>query len=74
MVACLGILFLTIYGADYSKNSKSYTKVPIETHKVTNGIRIRVLSLFNTGLILFNKAMVSSIYIRIPYNLILYDV
>ena len=74
MVACLGILFLTIYGADYSKNSNSYTKVPIETHKVTNGIKIRVLSLFNTGLTLFNKAMDSSIYIRIPYKLILYDV
>lgn len=74
MVACLGILFLTILGADYSKNSNSYKNVPITTHKTVRGKKIRILSLFNTGLTLFKRAFNSLRYIRIPFNFILYDI
>ena len=75
MLACLGVLYLTILGAEYSKNSRCYKNVKIITHKnEKNGKSIRVLSLFNTGLTLFKRAFNSSIYIRIPFRLILYDV
>ena len=74
MMACLGVLFLTILGADYTKNSKCYRNVKITTHKFCHGSKIRTLSLFNTGLTLFKRAFNSSIYIRIPIRFILYDV
>lgn len=70
MLACFATLYLTILGAEYSKNSKCYKHVKITTHK--SGIR--VLSLFNTGLTLFNRAFNSLIYIRIPFRFILYDI
>lgn len=77
-ITCFTILFLTILGADYSKNTKCYKKVKITTHKhfIQNGVRIkkRVMSLFNTGLTLFHLAFNSSRYIRLPFSFILYDV
>ena len=77
-ITCFTILFLTILGADYSKNTKCYKKVKIHTHKhfIQNGVRIkkRVMSLFNTGLTLFHLAFNSSRYIRLPFSFILYDI
>ena len=67
-------LFLTILGIEYSKNTKCYKKIKITTHKFFKGIKKRVLSLFNTGLTLFNIAFNSSKYVRLPFNLILYDI
>ncbi len=72
--ACFSILYNTILGADYIKNSKSYKNVKITTHTISNGKKTRVLSLFNTGLILFHLAFNSSRYIRLPFSFILYDV
>ena len=75
MIACLGVLYLTILGAEYSKNKKCYKNVKITTHKnMKDGKPTRILSLFNTGLTLFKRAFNSSVYIRIPFRLILYDV
>ena len=49
--------------------------VNIVTHTKDNrGVLKRVVSLFNTGLTLFKKAFNSSIYIRIPFRFILYDI
>lgn len=73
-MSCFTILFLTILGADYSKNTKSYKNVKIITHKTRKGKKIRVMSLFNTGLTLFKRAFCASKYIRIPYNFTLYDI
>jgi len=74
-LVCFATLFLTILGADYSKNSKCYKNVKITTHKkYSKGTKVRVTSLFNTGLILFNLAFNSKKYIRIPYNFKLYDI
>ena len=73
-LVCFTSLFLTILGADYSKNSKCYKKVKIDTHTTKNGKKIRIMSLFNTGLTLFNLAYESSVYIRIPFNFKLYDI
>ena len=73
-LVCFCVLFLTILGCDYTKNSKIYKNTKIETHKTYNGVKQRVVSLFNTGLILFKRAFNSMVYIRIPFNLILYDI
>ena len=74
-LVCFSIVFLTILGADYCKNSKCYKNVKITTHKnYKNKGKVRVMSLFNTGLTLFKLAFNSLKYIRIPYNMILYDV
>ena len=67
-------LLLTIIGSDYSKNSGCYKNVKIETHKnYKKKGKIRIMSLFNVGLTLFNIALNSRIYVRLPLNFILYD-
>ena len=75
---CTSILYLTILGADYTKNSKCYKNVKIETHKtyIINGKRVkkRIMSLFNVGLTLFKRAINSIYYIRIPVSFKLYDI
>ena len=74
-MACTVVLFLTIIDADHSKNTKCYKNEKIVTHKVyKNKGLVRVLSLFNTGLTLFKRAINSRIYIRIPIKFILYDI
>ena len=74
-LVCFSTLFLTIIGTDYSKNSRCYKNVKITTHKTyKNKGKIRVMSLFNTGLTLFKLAFNSYKYIRIPFRLILYDI
>ncbi len=74
-LACTGVLFLTIIGADYSKNTKCYKTEKIVTHKVyKNKGKIRVMSLFKIGLTLFHRAVNSLKYIRLPISFILYDI
>ena len=72
-IVCFTTLYLTILGSDFAKNSKCYKNVKIKTHTTSHGKKIRILSLFNTGLTLFNRAFESLRYIRIPYSFILYD-
>lgn len=73
-LACTVVLFLTILGTDYSKNTKCYKNEKLETHKVyKNKGKVRVMSLFKTGLTLFHRAINSQKYIRLPINFILYD-
>ena len=71
---CFASLFLTILGTDFAKNSRCYRNIKIDTHTTINGKKVRVMSLFNTGLTLFHIAYNSRRYIRIPYNFILYDI
>jgi len=73
-LACVCVLFCSIFGADFSKNTKCYKNVNIKTHTTSHNKRIRILSLFNTGLTLFSRAYNSCVYIRIPFNFILYDI
>ena len=77
-MVCTCILYLTILGADYSKNTRCYKDIHLETHKTYNidgkKIKKRMMSLFNTGLTLFKLAFNSSIYIRIPLFFQLYDI
>ena len=75
---CICNLYLTILGTDYSKNTRCYRNVNIETHKMYNidgkKMKKRVMSLFNVGLTLFKRAFNASIYIRIPVSFKLYDI
>lgn len=75
---CVCITYLTLLGADYSKNTRCYKNEKIETHKtyILNGKRTkkRIMSLFNTGLTLFKRAFCSLKYIRLPFTFILYDI
>lgn len=74
-LVCFSTLFLTIFGADYTKNSRCYRKIKLITHKrFKDGTIKRVMSLFNIGLTLFKLAFNSSKYIRVPFNFILYDI
>ena len=73
-ILCFTQLFLTIYGADYSKNIICYKNEKIKTHEQHGKSKIRKISLFNIGLTLFNRAFNSSKKIRIPYHFILYDI
>ena len=75
---CTCNLYMTILGIDYSKNTRCYKNIKIETHKtyIINNKRIkkRIMSLFNIGLTLFKLAFNSPIYIRIPISFKLYDI
>ncbi len=75
---CTCILYLTILGVDFSKNTRCYKNVKIETHKTYNidgkKEKRRIMSLFNVGLTLFKLAFNSNLYIRIPVSFKLYDV
>ena len=74
-LVCVSVLFLTILGCEYSKNKKTYKDVKIETHKnYKKKGKIRVMSLFQTGLTLFKQAINSFKYIYIPIRFILYDI
>ncbi len=77
-LVCTCVTYLTILGADFSKNSKCYNNIKITTHKNYNingkKIRKRVKSLFNTGLTLFKIAFNSYQYIRLPMTFKLYDI
>ena len=74
-MACTVVLFLTIIGSEYSKNSKCYKNEKIVTHKVyKNKGTVRVMSLFRIGLTLFHRAINSTKYIRLPIRFILYDI
>ncbi len=70
---CIGILYLTILGSDYSKNTRSYKHTKIKTHITVRRIKIRIKSLFNTVLTLFPRAFESSKYVRLSFRFILYD-
>ena len=69
-MACIGVLFLTILGADYTKNTKCYKKVKITTY-VRKNSKTRILSLYLT---LFHRSYNASRYIRLPVRFILYDI
>jgi len=71
---CVCILYLTILGTEFVKNTIQYQDVKIETHKKYQNGKRRVVSIFRTGLILFQLAINSLKYIRIPMKFILYDV
>ena len=76
-LCCFSVLFLNIIGVSYCKNahSRQYKHVKIKYMQNTKDkTRERIRSNFEIGLILFNKACYSHVYIYIPYTFKLYDV
>ena len=70
---CFSYLWMSILGIEYSRNCACYKKLKISCTKKYKSGRKRILSLFKTGLILFNRAFNSKIPIRLPFSFILYD-
>ena len=72
---CIALLWLTILGSDYCKNKHQFNPSFIFSTSKSNGkTRIRTVSLFNTGLILFNKVLNSSHFFNLKCTFILYDI
>ena len=71
-LVCIASVWITIIGIDYSKNySKVKHKLNIKFTKSSNS-RIRIMSLFNLGLTVFNKLYNSCINLPIKCNFQLY--
>ena len=69
------MLFLTIIGTDYSRNTNFYKNEKIITHKTYKDKgKIRVMSLFKIGLTLFHRALNSRKYSRLPITFTLYNI
>ncbi len=74
-LVCVAILWLTILGADYSKNKNHFKNCFKFRCSKKNGSNYkRSLSLFNTGLFFFNLAFESTKYVVLKCNFLLYDV
>ncbi len=74
-LVCVAILWLTILGADYSKNKNHFKNCfKIRYSKNNGGNNKRIFSLFNTGLFFFNLAFESTKYIVLKCNFLLYDI
>ncbi len=69
--SCIGVLLLNIIGANISKNTKTYRNIKIATYTKSNGKKSRIMSLFNTGLVLFHRAFMSLKYVKIDFRFIL---
>ena len=72
---CIAILWLTILGVDYSKNSHNYNNCfKFRCSKKNGKNNKRTFSLFNTGLMFFNLAFETNKKILLKCNFKLYDV
>ena len=72
---CVALLWLTILGVDYSKNSSKYqNNLKIHYCKKEKDRIKRLFSLFNTGLLYFNLLFNSNNPLRIKCNFILYEI
>lgn len=75
-VMCIGLLWLTIIGIEYSINKKrTKNKVKIKWYKKDKENQIvRIFSLFNTGLLYFNLCFNSYKVPKINCEFILYEI
>ena len=76
LIVCMATVWLVTLGADYAKNKSHYRKKLAirDTKKNKNGKVIRIISLFNVGLTLFNKLFEKTIDMRLKCNFMLYDI
>ena len=74
-LVCVASLWLTILGADYSKNKNHYKNCfKIRYSKRNGNGNKRIISLFNTGLFFFNLAFETTKYVLLKFNFLLYDI
>lgn len=72
---CICFLLLTSIGTHYTNRRREYKNVKITTHKIyKNKGKVRVISIFNTGLTLFKIAFNSFKKINLRLNFIIHDV
>lgn len=72
---CISFLLLTSIGTHYTNRRRDYKNIKITTHKIYKGKgKIRIMSIFNTGLTLFKLAYNSFKNINLRLNFIIYDV
>lgn len=71
---CVALLWLTIIGADYSKN-KSHSHFNIrDVQNHSNSQPSRRFSLFNLGLTIFNRCYYNNVDFLLKFNFVLYDI
>lgn len=73
-IACIAILWLTIIGADYSKNKNGYKIYIRDSRKSKSNNKFRTISLFNLGLTIFNICYYNNIDFNLKFNFVLYDI
>lgn len=72
---CIATSYYICLGSDVSKNSNRYKNLGFRTsRKSKTGKVVRVVSLFQVGLNLFQLAINSNMKYRLPFTFILYDV
>lgn len=73
-VMCVALTWLTILGSDYVKNKHFYRLKIRDVHKRKGKLPIRLYSLFNLGLTIFNLCYYNSVDFKLKFNFVLYDV
>ena len=74
-LTCIAGVWLTIIGADYSKNQRHHKNYYQFRYSKKNGKNFkRTMSLFNAGLTFFNLAFESTHYVILRCDFVLYDV
>lgn len=74
-LVCVAVLWLTILGADYTKNKNHFKNCfKIRYSKKNGSGNKRTFSLFNTGLFFFNLAFESTTYVVLKCTFLLYDI
>ena len=71
---CMATCYYICLGSDVSKNSNCYKKLGFRTVRKINDHTTRVVSLFKTGLRLFQLTIRSTKYYRLPFTFKLYDI
>ena len=72
---CICVLLLTSIGTHYTNRRRDYKNIKITTHKIYKSKgKVRVMSIFNTGLTLFKLAFNSYQNINLRLNFIIHDV
>lgn len=73
-IMCVALTWLVIIGADYIKNKHHYHLKIRDVHKFRDGRTSRIFSLFNLGLIIFNKCYFNYIDFTLKFTFVLYDI
>ena len=73
-VMCIALTWLTIIGSDYIRNKHSYHIKIRDVRKRNHKSPLRLYSLFNLGLTIFNLCYYNNVNFNLKFNFVLYDV